>query len=380
MSYTIRALDLSLTLKHKSCFLFGPRQTGKTTLIKHSLKPDFFYNLLESDTYLSLSQNPARLRQEITKPHSLVVIDEIQKIPSLLNEVQLLIEELKTKFLLTGSSARKLRQGGENLLGGRARHRHMHPLTYHELGKNFDLLKALNQGLIPSIYFSDAPQEDLASYIGDYLQEEIAHEGLTRNIPAFSRFLEVAALCNGQIINFSNIGNDAQVPRTTIHEYFQILKDTLIAHELEPWKKTKKRKPLSTSKFYLFDIGVIRHLQSSSPLRIKSPEFGIAFESYLFHELQTYCDYTQKGRLHYWRSTSNFEVDFIINDEVAIEVKGKENITDKDLAGLKALSEENILKKFFLIGLVPRPRHIGNISVLPWKTFLEMLWAGDIVI
>lgn len=379
MSFINRSLDLHLILKHKSCFLFGPRQTGKTTLIQHTLKPDFFYNLLESDTYLSLSQNPARLRQEITKPHSLVVIDEIQKIPSLLNEVQLLIEERQTRFLLTGSSARKLRRGGENLLGGRARHRHLHPLTYYELGESFDLLKALNQGLIPSIYFSDAPQEDLASYIGDYLQEEIAHEGLTRNVPAFSRFLEVAALCNAQIINFSNISNDAQVPRTTVHEYFHILKDTLIAHELSPWKKSKKRKPLATSKFYLFDIGVTRHLQSGSVLNEKSLEFGTAFESYLFHELQTYCDYTQKGVLHYWRTISGFEVDFIVNDNIAIEVKGKINISDKDLAGLRALSEESILKKFFLVSLAPRSRQAGNILILPWKTFLEKLWAGDII-
>lgn len=377
--YFNRLLDLKELLEKKSCFLFGPRQTGKTTYIQHVLTPDYSYNLLESDTFLRLTQSPQRLREEIIKTGSLVVIDEIQKIPSLLNEVHLIIEQKRAHFLLTGSSARKLRHKGVNLLGGRARHRVLHPLIYMELKDQFNLMRALNNGLIPSIYGSDSPQEDLASYIGDYLQEEIAHEGLVRSLSAFSRFLEIAALSSGQLINYTNIGNDAQVPRTSVHEYFQILKDTLLAHEVEPWRKSKKRKPLSTSKFYLFDIGVIQKLKNFRILSQKTIDFGVAFENYMFHELQSFCDYTQKAQLTYWRSQSDFEVDFILNDDVAIEVKAKKNISNDDLSGLKALSEEHIISKFYVVSLEERPRKVNNILILPWAFFLESLWGGDIL-
>lgn len=247
MRYIKRNLNILKVLEKKSCFLFGPRQTGKSSLIKHCLSSYPVYNLLDQKAFLDLSQDPRRLGQEIQGPNALIIIDEIQKLPSLLDQVHLLIEEEGARFLLTGSSARKLRQGGVNLLGGRARSRHLHPLSISELRKQFDLRKALNFGLLPSIYFSEAPNEDLRSYVGDYLQLEIAAEGLTRNIAAFSRFLEVAAQCNGQIINYTEIANDAQVPRTTIYEYFQILKDTLIAWELPSWTKPKKRKPIATT-------------------------------------------------------------------------------------------------------------------------------------
>ncbi|MBI4042905.1 MAG: ATP-binding protein [Deltaproteobacteria bacterium] len=375
MSFIRRVLDIASVVSQKSCFLFGPRQTGKTTLIQHDLNSDYFYNLLESDTFLTLSREPQRLRQEIKKRGAVVVIDEIQKLPLLLDEVHLLIEKQKCRFLLTGSSARKLRHGGVNLLGGRARHRVLHPFVFPEI-PSLNLLQALNRGLIPSIYFSDAPEEDLNSYVGDYLKEEIVQEGLTRNIPAFSRFLEVAALCNGQLINYTEIGNDAQVPRTTVHEYFQILKDTLIAYELTPWKKSKKRKPLSTSKFYFFDPGVVRTLQKTPILDERSPSFGPAFEHYLFHELQAYCDYKQRGPLHYWRSTSGYEVDFILDDEIAIEIKAKKSVATRDLAGLRAIAEEHLLRKYLIVSLEPRPRKVDQIEILPWKTFLEDLWSG----
>ena len=230
--YVERVLNFPQLLSKKSHFLLGPRQTGKTSLIRHTLKGVRLYDLLDTSTYLALSQNPGRIAQELTPQDRVVVIDEIQRLPGLLNEVHRLIEERGVRFLLTGSSARKLRRGGVNLLGGRARTKYLHPLTYRELGGQFDFLRAIARGLLPSIYFSEDSRADLQAYAGSYLQQEIVAEGMTRNVPAFSRFLRVAALCNGTIVNFTNVANDAQVPRTTLYEYFEILKDTLILYEL----------------------------------------------------------------------------------------------------------------------------------------------------
>ncbi|MCP4675891.1 MAG: ATP-binding protein [Deltaproteobacteria bacterium] len=363
-------------LEKKSFFLFGPRQTGKTSLIRNTLENAIVYNLLESDAFLALSRRPALLREENTKNGSLVVIDEIQKLPILLDEIHLLIEERNVRFLLTGSSARKLRRGGVNLLGGRARSRNLNPFISRELN-DFNLLKALNHGLLPSIYFSDSPEEDLASYAGDYLREEIAAEGLTRNIPAFSRFLDVAAACNGQLVNYSKISSDAQVARSTVQEYFQILQDTLVAHVLPAWKKTTKRKPITRAKFYLFDVGVARHLQHRGVLKHQSPEFGEAFETYIFHELKSYLDYTRSGTLCYWRSKSQFEVDFILNDVTAIEVKAKQVVGSRDLRGMKALKEEALLGNYLIVSLADRPRIVDGIKILPWRDFLDRLWDGE---
>jgi predicted AAA+ superfamily ATPase len=264
-----RQLDIGRLLEKRSFFLLGPRQTGKTTLIQHVLPDIRFYDLLDSANYLALSRNPGRLAEEIGSSVKRVVIDEIQRLPSLLNEVQRLIETRDVKFLLTGSSARKLRRGGINLLGGRARVKYLHPLTYRELGDKFVLNQAMQRGLLPSIYFSDDPRADLESYAGLYLQQEIMAEGATRNIPAFSRFLKIAAHSNGGIVNFTNIASDAQVARTTVYEYYEILKDTLILRELPPWKKTVKRKPLASSKYYFFDVGVVSALQGRPFLPVR---------------------------------------------------------------------------------------------------------------
>jgi len=374
--YLSRALDLTEVLKKKSCFLFGPRQTGKTSLIRHSLSDYRVYNLLENEDYLKLSRAPQRLREECSPKDKIVIIDEIQKLPALLDEVHFLIEEYGIHFLLTGSSARKLRRRGVNLLGGRARIRHLHPLSICELKEKFDIMKAVNHGLLPAVYFSDSPEEDLESYVGTYLKEEIAAEGLTRNVPAFSRFLEVAALCNGKILNYSKISNDAQVPRSTVQEYFEILKDTLVAHEVPAWLKTHKRKPIGAFKFYLFDIGVARFLQNRGPCRMGSPEFGEAFESYIFHELKAFVDYRQAGEVAYWRSQSGFEVDFILSGATAIEVKASKTVGDHDTKGLRALREEGGLKHYVLVCLESVPRRVDRIEILPWKTFLDRLWTG----
>ncbi len=375
-NYKKRALDLAKLARSKSLFLFGPRQTGKSTLIYNELPDALTYNLLDSDIFLTLSRRPGQLREEIHDLDRIVVIDEIQKLPQLLDEVHLLMETRGIRFLLTGSSARKLRRGGVNLLGGRARSYTLHPFIYSELS-DFNLRRALDIGLVPSIYLSESPVEDLKSYTGDYLTQEIAAEGLTRNIPAFSRFLEVAALCNGQLINYSQIANDAQVAKSTVQEYFQILKDTLIANELGAWKQTVKRKPIVTSKFYFFDVGVARYLQHRRGLKSRSPEFGEAFECYIYHELRSYIDYqTSDGTLHFWRSKSGFEVDFVLNNKVAIEVKAKTPLGKRDFRGIQALQEENKLRRYVIVCMEQRPRRVDGIDILPWNMFLEQLWDG----
>jgi len=370
-----RQLDISALLAKRSFFLLGPRQTGKTSLIHHSLPDTLFYDLLDSKNYLALSHNPGRLAEEIGSSVKSVVIDEIQRIPSLLNEVQRLIETRHVNFLLTGSSARKLRRGGINLLGGRARVKYLHPLTYRELGDKFDLHRAMQRGLLPSIYFSDDPRDDLESYAGLYLQQEIMAEGATRNIPAFSRFLKIAAHSNGGIVNFTNIASDAQVARTTVYEYYEILKDTLILRELPPWRKTVKRKPLASSKYYFFDVGVVSALQGR-PFLPGTPEFGEAFETFIMHELSSWSDYVSGEALSFWRSTSGFEVDFIIGDHTAVEVKAKETVSAQDIKSLRALREENKLKHFVCACMEKRSREVDGIKILPYTEFLTSLWDG----
>ena len=373
-----RSIQLARIIKQKSAFLLGPRQTGKTSSIKAQLPDAKFINLLLNDEFLAFTRNPKELRERINKEDQIVVIDEIQRLPALLNEVQFLMEEHGTRFLLTGSSARKLRRQGVNLLGGRARQYYMHPFSFSELGDKFDLLKAVNYGLIPSIYDSDDPNHDLYSYVGLYLKEEIVAEALTRKIDAFSRFLQTAALANGNIINHTNIANDSQVPRTTVIEYFGILIDTLFGTYLEPWQKTKKRKCLSTSKFYFFDNGVVGRLQERGLIKLKSPQFGEAFEAYIYHELRTYIDYTSPRPLNYWRSTSNFEVDFIFDNRIAIEVKAKDQLSKKDLSGIKALMEEKQLEFYMIVSLTDTKKTlVDGIQVLPWREFVTSLWNGE---
>jgi len=377
--YIKRILDIESLLQRKSCFLFGPRQTGKSFLIRHTLRSAPIYNLLDPDVFLKLSYSPGRLKEELGPKDRFVVIDEIQKLPALLDLVHLLIEERGIRFLLTGSSARKLRRGGFNLLGGRVIEKHLHPFSFIELGREFNLSRALNNGLLPPIYLSDLPDEDLNAYVGTFLKEEIAAEGLTRNIPAFSRFLEVAALCNGQIINYAKIANDAQVARSTVQEYFGILRDTLIAHELPAWTRSRKRKAIGTAKIYLFDPGITRILQGRSQVNAGSPEYGHLFETFIFHELKTYCDYKGIDELFYWRSQSGFEVDFILAGKTAIEVKASKTIGQHDLKGLKALSDERLLKNYLLVCTEKTTRALEGITILHWETFLNNLWNGKYI-
>jgi predicted AAA+ superfamily ATPase len=371
-----RFIDLPALVEKKSHFLLGPRQTGKTFLVQRMLPHARIYDLLDTSTYLALSQNPSRIAEELTPHDRLVVIDEIQRLPVLLNEVHRIIEKHGVRFLLTGSSARKLRRGGVNLLGGRARTKYLHPFTAGELGNRFDLRRAVERGLLPPIYFSDDPRADLQVYAGLYLQQEIIAEAATRSVPAFSRFLRVAALCNATVVNFTEVANDAQVPRTTVYEYFEILKDTLILHELPAWRKSVKRKPLVSSKYYFFDVGVVGALQGRE-FRLGTPEFGEAFETYLMHELVCHRDYVSDEPLRYWRSASGFEVDFIMGDHTAVEVKAKKTVSPQDLRSLRALREENALKRYICVCLEPRRRAVEGVTILPYSEFLEALWNRE---
>jgi len=375
-----RYLQLSHIIKNKSFFLLGPRKTGKSFLLKQTLPHVPSWNLLDAGIYRDLTANPTHLRKELLalpeKPQY-AIIDEVQRIPELLNEVHLMIEEHGIHFALTGSSARALKRKGVNLLGGRARNVPFHPLTFLELGGHFDLNRALNYGLLPSVYLSQDPKSELKDYAGVYLKEEVAAEGLSRNIPSFSRFLEIAAMTNGQLVNFTNMASDAQVKRTTVVDWYTVLLDTLQIFEVPMWQKTVKRKPFKTSKFYFFDAGVAHYLAGKSSVPQKGAEFGEAFENYMAHELKTACDYGLYEYLHTWRSNSHYEVDFILNHEMAIEVKGKSTLRPEDLKGLRALKEEKTSLKRFIVVYTGDTRRLEDfgIEVIPYKEFLKEIWG-----
>jgi len=384
--YRHRVLDVGPALSQRSVFLFGPRQTGKSSYVREQLKPEpmLSYNLLDGGLRLRLLADPTLMRQQVEARNlrdCVVFIDEIQKCPELLDEVHLLIEERGIRFLLSGSSARKLKRAGTNLLGGRARTKYLHPFVYPEVAEDNDLLeRVMARGLLPPHYLSEAPDEDLRSYVDTYLSEEIAAEGQARNLPAFARFLQTAATVNAKIINYTNVANDAQVPRQTVRLWFQILIDTMLGYELSSYTSTVKRKAVETAKFYFFDIGVVRTLRRLPAILPESSDFGEFFEHYIFMELKAWIDYRRpSSRLSYWRSLSGYEVDFVIDDDVAVEVKSVTIAHDKHLLGLRALREEGRIKRFFLVCRESRPRKVDGIDILPWREFLGRLWAGDIV-
>lgn len=382
--YLHRKLSLDALIADSSCFLLGPRQTGKTSFIKKQLSevPAFIINLLDQSIFYEYQRHPGKLNEIIAGKeltNALIVIDEIQLLPELLNTVQLQIEENNNRFLLIGSSARKLKRIGTNLLGGRARTRNLHPLSASEI-PDFSLEKAFYTGMLPSIYYSSLPDEDLSAYVGRYLSEEISAESAARNIPAFSRFLEVAACCSTQLINYSSIASDTGISRQTVTNYFQILKDTLLGFELMPYAKTIKRKSVETSKFYLFDLGIVRFLRKLGEISPENNEFGEFFEHFIFLELNAWKDYiSTRSEFNFWRShKGEFEVDFIMNN-IAIEVKSSNNIQKKHLAGLLALQEENICKKYVVISREKEKRYLTkeNIWIYPYEVFLQELWETN---
>lgn len=380
--YIERCLELGSLLEKRSVFLFGPRQTGKSSFIRSQLGSvvNKTYNLLDQGLLRRLLADPGLMRQELEAngfKDRVVCIDEIQKCPALLDEVQLLIEERGITFLLTGSSARKLHARGTNLLGGRGRDRTMRPLTWLELGADFDLFKAFRRGLIPSHWLSDDPDDDLDSYVGRYLTEEIAAEGISRNIPAFSRFLAAATAANAQEINYSAVASDAGVARQTVQAWFAVLEDTLLGEQMEPFTKTVKRKAIERAKFYFFDMGVVRALRGFPVVTEGSSDVGLFFEHFIYMELAAWRDYrSPRTKIRYWRSTSGFEVDFILGDTVAIEVKSTTRVDDRDLRGLRALREEGLMSSYIVVCRESAPRRLDGIDILPWETFLARLWVG----
>jgi len=375
-----RALDLAPILEHRSVFLFGPRQTGKSTLLRRRYPDAVVHDLLEADTYRELSAHPETIRQTLPDGTRLVVIDEIQNVPALLDEVHLLIErDRDLRFILTGSSARRLKQRGTNLLAGRAWEARLHPLVHPEIGPG-RLLDRLNRGGLPVVLDSPAPHEDLRAYVGTYLLEEIRAEGLTRSVERFSRFLTAAGTGNGQPLNYARIGSDTGVPPRTVREYVQILEDTLVGHPLPAFQKTVKRKPVATAKFYFFDVGVANTLLRRGEIQPGSESFGLALEHLIFTELRAYLDYRRIDLpLSYWRSRTRHEVDFVIGDGVAIEVKASSRIDDRDLRGLRALGDEIALDRRIVIATEARRRVVGDVEVIPVEEFLDELWADRIV-
>ncbi|MDF3055657.1 MAG: hypothetical protein K0Q74_1564 [Gammaproteobacteria bacterium] len=378
-----RTLNLPNLLKKKSFFLFGPRATGKSSLIKESFatdpSPPLVIDLLQSELYLRLSTSPEQLASMIMAhaDHSIVIIDEIQRIPALLNEVHRLIEAYDIHFLLTGSSARKLRHGSANLLAGRARQAEIFPLTYIEI-PSFDLAHYLTYGGLPIVHLSDEPIEDLHAYVDTYLKEEIQSEAIVRKLSGFTRFLQFSAITSGQLLNFANIANDAGVPASTVREYYQILEDTFIGFSVPAWTKSVKRKAISTTKFYFFDLGVRNTLAGIKVLEPMSDLYGQAFKHFIALELRAYISYRRKHwALSYWQSKNGQEVDFIMEDEIAIEVKTTTHVQDKHLKGLKALAEENICKRYFLLSRDTIERKVGNIEIVHWEVFLDRLWNGS---
>ena len=377
-----RKLNIAFLLEKKSFFLFGPRSTGKTTLIHKTLDKDKIrvYDLLDMQVYRRLLKRPRILEEENRKERRIIVIDEIQKYPSLLDEVHRLIEEEKFRFLLTGSSARKLKRKSSNLLGGRAWRADLYPLSWVEIS-DFDLTKHLNQGGLPTVYTSLDYDEELRNYIGLYLKEEIKNESLTRNVPAFAEFLDAIALSSGEEINYESFSNDLQVSPSSLKNYIEILNDTLVGFPLPGYTKTKKRKAITRAKYYLFDLGVTNALCQRPFIEEKKELFGKAFEHFIILEVRSYIGYLRKDyKMNYWRSTSKFEVDLIVNGKIAIEIKSTELVQDKHLKGLRALKEEQLMERYIIISLDTNIRQTtDSIDILPWETFLKELWNGMII-
>jgi len=365
----------------QSAFLWGARKTGKTTLLRQQFANAFWIDLLDFDLFLRLSQNPKELRQMIAaQAKKTIVIDEVQKIPQLIDEIHWLIENKRYQFLLSGSSARKLKRSNTGLLGGRAWRYELFPLVSNEIGSQLDLSKALCSGFIPAHYLSSDFHMDLQAYINDYLKEEIQAEALTRNLPAFSLFLKSAALTNGMLLNYSNAARDAGVSAKIIREYYQILEDTLLGKRLLPWKQSKKRRLIDTAKFYFFDVGIVSGLLNYRSLTPGTKEYGRAFEHFILQECWAYNHYSRKNLdLSFWRTVSGAEVDLIIGDgEAAIEIKSSDH-AGAQTKGLHLFSQEAKCRQYFIVSRDPFPRKLQNgIQIIPWQQFCARLWQGDI--
>lgn len=382
-----RLLDIHLPSK-QSAFLWGARKTGKSTYLKEKFPKSIVYDFLKTDLFIEFSKNPSLLRERLLAKDSKelkepIILDEVQKIPQVLDEVHWLIENKGFRFILCGSSARKLKKGHVNLLGGRAWRFEMFPLVSREIEK-IDLLRALNHGLIPLHYLQNDEEckRSLDAYVHDYLREEVFAEGLTRNIPAFSRFFEAFGYSHAELTNYSNIARECGVDSKTVKEYYQILVDTLLAVRLEPFKKRQSRDVITkASKYYLFDVGVAGRITRRYIADSKGAEFGKAFEHFILMELLAYRSYKGKDfNINFWRTKTGIEVDFVLDSgRIALEVKGSARIEKKDLHGLKIFCNEFSPHKNYIVCNEKEKRVSGKIEIVPWEIFLRDLWDEKII-
>ena len=379
-----RVLNIDLP-PGQSAFLWGARKTGKSTYLKEKFPDSLIFDFLKSDLFIEFSKNPSLLREQLLAQSEAalrhpVILDEVQKIPQVLDEVHWLIENKGFQFILCGSSARKLKRGQANLLGGRAWRYEMFPLTTVETG-SVDLLRALNHGLIPAHYLQNNYKRSLKAYVRDYLKEEVFNEGLTRNIPAFSRFFDAMGYSHGELTNYSNIARECGVDSKTVKEYYQILIDTLLGRMVEPFKRRKNRQTISkASKFYLFDVGVAGAITNREIHEEKGELFGKAFEHFILMQIAAHSSYSALDyEINFWRTKSGMEVDFILGKgEIAIEVKGSSRVDNRDLKSLSAFIEEYSPRKAFVVCNEKAKRVHGQITVIPWRMFLDDLWEGKI--
>jgi len=374
---------LNLNNPHNdSTFVWGARQVGKTTLIKETYPSVVYYDLLQAKDFERLHRNPSLLGEDlaILNDDDTVVIDEIQKIPQLLDEVHSLIFSKNIRFILSGSSPRKLKRQGANLLGGRALKEILYPLVSAEI-PDFDIHKAIRYGTIPRHYLVDDPWKRLGAYIGVYLNEEIREEALARNLRAFSRFMEMAAFSNGEILVYKNIAQDCGIDFRTVRNYFDILVDSLVGYLVPSFTLTQKRRSIQTPKFYYFDVGIANYLRNRRNIQIGSVDFGHAFEHFIIQELIAFLGYNEKEeKLSYWRTSSGYEVDAIIgNGRVAIEVKSTEEIQSRHTKGLKAFQEEFPDCRLIAVSFDTRPRLVNGVEVYPAMDFLKKLWNHEII-
>ncbi len=362
----------------QSAFLWGPRKVGKSHWLRHHLNqpPTTYIDLLETDVFAEYAARPALLRERWKS--GLTVIDEIQMVPALLDEVHWLISRRSAQFLLTGSSARKLRRSHANLLAGRAWRYEMGPLSATEVS-GFDLARVMTSGMIAPHFLSPEPERDLRAYVADYLAHEIATEATARRVPAFSEFMRVAAITSSELLNYTNVARETGVSAKVVRSYFEILEDTLLGARLAPWKRAPDRRMILTEKFYLFDVGVTNFLARRRPAP-GTPEFGKSFEHLVLMEILNFRRYRAPDLdVRFWRTSTGLEVDFVLGDmAAAIEVKSGTRVHDGDLTGLRALATSHRVRRKIVVCLEREPRTIGaDIEVLPWRQFLDWLWAGD---
>lgn len=381
---------LNMELPHRqSAFLWGPRKVGKSTYLRSAFPESVIYDFLKTDLALDFIRRPALLREQLLArdPARLahpIILDEVQKVPALLDEVHWLIENKGLRFILCGSSARKFKRGRANLLGGRAWRYEMFPLVAPELGSldELDLQRILNRGTVPDHYLREGYRRSLDGYVRDYLKEEVFDEGLARNIPAFSRFFHAIGYSHGELTNYANIARDCGIDAKTVKAYYQILVDTLLGRCVEPYRRRQSRQVIAKApKFYLFDVGVAAAVTKRTVTERKDDAFGRALEHFIFTELTAHASYSELNyEIRFWRTKSGLEVDFILGDgEVAVEVKGSSRVHHSDLRSIRTFAKEQAPRLALLVCDEPSERLVEGIRVTPWRDFLHRLWAGKII-